>query len=330
MPESEGSAAQKKENNTVPLEVEELAYAMNAARDAKKDVTDKEIRLNDSIAEKISLLVSDTPPEHDEFLRAYQDILLMGSSKLPRVKQFEQALELRSKLVPGEFLLVRDEVVQTREADQDGADGIRPKVTQIDRSDIRNMISRYNDTIYLTWEVPLVDSDNLIEVNDGSVLGGDDVLKHLDRKWAGDLHDRNLLMYVPLGVVNYERIGEPDKAKKLKSRALDQIRNYFEKDVFTQKQVQSADIMAAFFVLRQLSPEDYDELIVATKKYAGSGQYTSNILQIIKHVADENARDTARANPGSEYSEPTSAQKAQLFADFAKEGEELLANEPKS
>ncbi len=341
MAEQEGAVGGENFKKTVPIEVVELAYATNEAfdaavrlEDAKRTVETTERDLSARKVERLTALSEDTALDHDEFLREYQEVLRMGGSRLPRVAQFEQALTLRERLVPGEFLLLpSDEVVKIKQPkNKDEDDGIRPRIKYDEEMNKDRRLSHshaYEDVVYLYWEVPVEEKDKPVSIANVAKVGREAVLESLNNKWSRYPDNPDLLMYVPLGVDNYEKIGETEKAEALKKIAIARIKKHFDDEVFTPRPLFTPNVMESFFVLRLLSPEVYETIIKTTKKHAASGKYTQNILHIVKDVADENVKNEIRSKKRTEYTHPTPAQVAQLFADFAKEGEELLAAEQK-
>lgn len=335
MTELEGFLDRKMFKNKVPPQIEELAYAESAALDAKDTIQNAHDVLQAGTLEIMTELSEDEALNHDDFLKKYQELLLMGGPKLPRVAQFERALNIREKLVPGEFLLLPNDTIVTiqQPTPEDDIDTIRPKIKYDEnmktRLDLHNG-DIYRDVVYLYWDVAIKEDDGRVEVKDISNVGYDAILEKMDYTWSKFPYDPDLLVLVPSAVENYEKIGEVEKAEALKKVAIAHIEDYFNKNVFAHRPFNSFDaifVPESLNVIRRLSPESYSTIIDNTKKYAASGKYTGNIIPIIKNVASEAVKDEVRTHKRTEYKRPTPAQVAQLFADFTKEGENLLTAE---
>ncbi|HWT40835.1 MAG TPA: hypothetical protein VN081_06255 [Dongiaceae bacterium] len=327
MDQSESTQARGVYDQLSPALIEE-AYLENYAYDLRRrsEYTDTLVaefaaRRHDEANSAIKALEAVEGLSHDEFLRSYQLILSNLDRLDPSVRDFEKMMDIRRQLVPGEFLYQNDSIATllAPESSDDGNYGIRPKLLPHGKSSYR-----------LHWEVTISESDKPATLGQDVLLGREAILNRLrDRLYV---NNRNVpkgrrSSYLRKQAALYDKLGEP-YAFQLNKEAVEAAETHLNDILLNPlSRYEPTDVSSNFSVLEVLDEGAYEKVLSAVKKTAAKGYFKESTLELVGGYLDYMAQKTAHTKGEATYNIPTPAEVAQLYADFAKEGETLIEQE---
>lgn len=329
MSEAESSEFKGIYSQLSPRLVDE-AYLLNDAYDIRAQAAKTEAKaaeleeeLDREAYTEIEALLETKDLGHDEFLIAYESALLKLRQSARPLSEFNRAMELRSLLAPGVFLKTANDNIVTVAQSENGDPnyGIFPVLYRYDQRAFSNAVF-----VEFGWSVPVEEVDKPVLISGRTTVGKDAITKELD-----DRYSRHNINELESGVLqraaaHYDKLGDVEKARRLKEKAVDLLVEFFSKEVFTTTsfRIYSHNVETNLDELEELNAEKYKDVLETAKRQAALGNYRDNIFLMVEAYAVNLAKRTAREEGKDSYYGPTPTEIAQLYADFALEGSALL------
>jgi hypothetical protein len=316
----------------IPPQVIESAWLLAEAERLKLSVDDLEGRaqdlhnqldeeFNQEVQQLIEIQGSITP---DEFEARYQAALLKLDHNAQPVIKFTQMRALKDLLLPGVFFSTNRDQLVTVATPKESTDFVSEFIlSQPESSRPRLAI----EVKIEEREEPLVIADTI-----PATIGKDAIVKQLDeRRFSDSDGATDSVSYRLQTVLMYEKIGEHEKAARLKADTLDLVWRLLN-TILNHRELGYEDerkLGSLLSMLTYIDESEYEAFLDEIRKKSALGNAKELVAYVIAHDASKIAMDNARQKNLDKYTPASQLDIALHHVTFVQSGMALLAEEDK-